>query len=402
MVTMRARVKEADNGSPDLLYQWLPETAMSLMATIPTGTATVSIPHQNGRYPISRSRPETGDGFVIVYTRKGNGRYEAVEVLYNTATRDIGEFCDIASRRLADDFGDIRALRHQYAFFSPSMEEWGLILRDGGFTVFDPAIMEFDLSQETIRKRNGHSSSGITARIPVHRGVRPGSPTNLPVFTQVELTADTPPGLTSSWINFVEFQRARILRSRPPDRMLPHLRQWLQTFTKESGLKSWNFCKGMFFGDHIEWWGDGNRRRTAHEGIDFTQGFLPDGSIHYIPEGTPVRSIESGDLVSIIDDFLNKTLLVRHSKIRDEAGSVFHTLLSHIQPEACAPSPVTQGQILGRVFKSTNVRAPAHLHLTAAWIPDSIQASDITMDMISAAFMPIVLINLNCLLGTET
>jgi hypothetical protein len=138
-----------------------------------------------------------------------------------------------------------------------------------------------------------------------------------------------------------------------------------------------------------------------HEGIDFTEGYLPNGSLQSIPEGTPVRSIVSGELVSVLDDFLNKTLLVRHPEIRDEADNVFHTLLSHVQPEISAPNPVTRGQLLGRIAKTKKVGAPAHLHLTGAWIPKSIAASDITMDMISTAFAPIALINFNSLLVAD-
>jgi len=139
-----------------------------------------------------------------------------------------------------------------------------------------------------------------------------------------------------------------------------------------------------------------------HEGIDFVRGCLPDGSIQNIPEGAPVRSIETGELVLILDDFLNKTLIVRHSHIRDKDGSVFHTLLSHIQPEISSPGAVRQGQQLGKVVKARDVGAPAHLHLTGAWIPEPIDASHITMDMISVSFNPIALINFNNLLGTDS
>jgi hypothetical protein len=172
----------------------------------------------------------------------------------------------------------------------------------------------------------------------------------------------------------------------------------MQRLTLESGFESWNFHRGMFFGDHAEWWGDGNRRRTLHEGIDFAEGYQPDLTRRSIPEGTPVRALADGEIVAILDDYLNKTVVVSHQKIRNGEGDSFFTFYSHIHPAGNTLRPVAQGQELGHVATSRNVGAPAHLHLTGAWIPESIHASAITMDMINAAFMPIVLINFNSLL----
>lgn len=155
----------------------------------------------------------------------------------------------------------------------------------------------------------------------------------------------------------------------------------------------------MFFDDHIEWWGDRNRRRTLHEGIDFAEGRLPGGSLESLAEGVPVRALTDGEVVAFLDDFLNKTVVVRHPGIRNENGDIFHTLLSHIHPEIESAGPVAQGQIVGRVAKSRQVGAPAHLHLTGAWIPESIPAEEISMDQINPAFAPIILVNFNSLIN---
>jgi murein DD-endopeptidase MepM/ murein hydrolase activator NlpD len=179
---------------------------------------------------------------------------------------------------------------------------------------------------------------------------------------------------------------------------VPDFRQWLECLARESGFQSWLFRPGMFFGEGIEWWGDGNPRRTEHEGIDFAEGRRPDGCIRSIPEGTPARAIADGEVAAFLDDFLGKTVVVRHASIVDPGGDVFYTLYSHIRPETQRLDPVAKGQILGRVHKAKSAGAPAHLHLTGAWIPPSIPPGEIRMTHIDPAFLPVVLTNFNELL----
>jgi hypothetical protein len=400
MTVLKVRTTPADGVSCEQLYQSMPEFSIPLMATIPAGTAAVSIPQQNGRYPIAKSLPDAGSGFVIAYSRRENGRYEASEILYHDRSFTIPEFMALA-RRWKDDHAEVLSYSDQYAYFSPSREEWGVILRDGGFALFNPSAMDFALTEDIIRKRKAPSNCGIIARLPVLTTTKAGLPPFLPAFAQVELALEESPGPAYAWTSYFVYQKMQALQSRPPEKIMAPLREWLRTLTAEAGFASWSFRKGMYFGDHIEWWNKGNRRRTTHEGIDFTQGCLADGSLGELPEGTPVRAIESGELVSILDDFLNRTLLVRHSAIQDASGNVFHTLLSHIQPEAAAPCRIEKGEILGKVAKSRNVSAPAHLHLSGAWIPPSIPPEAITIDMISVAFAPIILVNFNCILGAD-
>ena len=105
-----------------------------------------------------------------------------------------------------------------------------------------------------------------------------------------------------------------------------------------------------------------------------------------------------GEVVAILDDFIGKTVVVRHPGIMSPDGDVFHTLLSHIQPQVRLLDTVTRDRILGRVGKSTNAGAPAHLHLTGAWIPNTIHPNEIRMDHIHPAFSPIVLTDFQSLM----
>ncbi len=411
MVSLHVRTRGYENPStPDILYQGLPTIAMSLMATIPRGLFAVSIPHQRDSligYSITRLQPSDIDGFTIKYARHQNGRYEAVDVLFQGSTYGIAEFHDIACRWVEKHAGRFKIIQDRFAYFVPDRRMWGVILRDSGYTALDPSKTPVDIIS-ALQERDKSSIGGeLVARIQVWCGNKQTSETLLPVFARVELTLDSNPGPGSSWIPFVEYQNARLLRSRLPASIIADFRDWLKLITAESGFEYWIFRPGMLFGDHIEWWGDRNRRRTEHEGLDFVEGVRPGAALCGIPEGTPVRAMADGEVVSVLDDFLNKTLVVRHPDATNGSGDVFYTFSSHIQPEAeLTGCPVVKGQLLGRVAKSKDSSAPAHLHLTGVWIPQHMPPGEIRLDHIDPAFTPVVLVNFNefvqCAMGKPT
>ena len=394
MMALHVRTRELKN--PHFFYQALPLGAMSLMATIPRGDFAVSIPHRSdwGGYPIVKSRPPTIDGFALLYARQPNGRYEAVHALFEGRTFGIAQFHEIARGWVEMHDGCLKPIPGRYAYFAPTRKTWGVILRDEGYAALDPSRFSPDFApvgEKSPKSLNG----GIVARVAVQRGEKQGDETVAPVFAQVELTLGSPPGRRNSWISFVQYQSARIFRSHPPSSIVSDFKEWLKVFTQESGFESWVFRPGMFFGDRIEWWGHGNRRRSEHEGLDFAEGLPPGGPIRNIPEKTPVRALADGEIVAILADFLDKTVVVRHGALTRESGDVFYTLYSHIHPAAPLSGPVVKGQLLGKVGKSTTVRTPAHFHLAGAWFPTSIAPKEIRMDQIDQAFVPVVLANFN-------
>jgi murein DD-endopeptidase MepM/ murein hydrolase activator NlpD len=401
MAALRVRAAEPGNSPPILLYQGFTPEAMGFMATLPYGTSAVSIGEQSGAYPILKSPPPAPDGFVIVYARKPNHRYEAVEALYRGQSFGIAQFCEIARRHVESMEGRWSWVPGRYAYLAPTREQWGVILRDGGYIALAPPRISADLSAEVIESRKEPLSSGIIARFSLHTGTRSSNSAPLPFFARVEIAGEPNPNPESDWLPFVEYQRIRSIRSRPPDTIVPQFREWLSTLTEECGFASWVIRPGMFFNDHIEWWGQNSRRRTLHEGIDFAEGSRHDTSVDGIPEGSPVRAMADGEVIAVLNDFLNKTVVVRHPDVRSENGAFFHTLYSHIRPCITQAQKVRQGQILGNVGKSKNAGAPAHLHLTGAWIPESISAHEISMDQINPAFAPVVLINFNSLISSQ-
>jgi hypothetical protein len=403
MIALQVRTRRSGSPNPpELLYQSLPTTAMSLMATIPGGLFAVSIPHQSELgcgYPILKSPLPAEDNFVIVYSRQRNERYEAVDILFQGAKFKIAEFHRIACRWVEENAGSLHSVPGQHVYFVPDKERWGVIRRDSGYTTWDLSRLSSGITEEIQKQRESMSRSGILARIPVWRGDKQPSEAMLPVFTRVELTLDLHPSRESRWIRFLEYDEMLRRQSDPPSRIIPDFHEWLARLTKECGFERWVFRSGMLFSDHTEWWATRDRRRTAHEGIDFAEGLTAAGRIISIPEGTPVRAISDGEIVALLDDFLGKTVVVRHPTLIHETGDIFYTLYSHIQPASESLGMISKGTVLGRVGKATNTRTPAHLHLTGAWIPRSIRSSEIGMEHINPGFAPIILVNFNDLLN---
>jgi murein DD-endopeptidase MepM/ murein hydrolase activator NlpD len=352
---------------PEFLYQVMPEEAMTLFATLPRGDVHVSIPHS--RYQIEKAFPPVVDGFILIYSLQLNRSYEATTAIFQNRDFEIGQFCGFAEQWAEDHVGKISVAPGRYIYVSPKVEQWGVILGDKGYVAADPS-----------RLPQGQLAGGVSIRIPVLVGDRQPLGPGLAAFSRVELSINESP-----WLSFEEYQNRRILQSQLPQIIIQDLRNWSNRLAEESGIASWNFLPGMLFADHAEWWGNYDRRRTEHEGIDFAP----------IPQGTPVRAIADGEVAAILTDFLDRTVIVRHQSIRNDSAAIFYTLYSHIQPENDLSGRISKGQILGRIGESKSTNAPIHLHLTAAWIPESIRPDELTMTHINPAFAPIVLVNLN-------
>ena len=397
MISLNVRTPSSKNPElPEFLFQEVPDRAMTVMSTIPSGTPAVSLPGADGSncgYPILKIMPPSSDGFVVVYERKPNGRYEAVTVRYQAKMHEIAEFIRFARQHVEQKAGRLKAIPGRYAHFAPGLEEWGFILRDGGYVAWDPSNLPSTVSREMLESLQMRQSSGIIARIPVYSGEKQVHGEVLPVFAQVEVMLNPECGLQGDWVDFAEYAQIRADRSRLPESMIADFHEWLRLLTDECGFQYWIFRLGMLFGDRVEWWRGRCRRRTEHEGVDFAEGWRTGSGNGRIPEGAPVRSMAAGQVVAILDDFIGKTVVVRHPAVQRPDGGVFHTLLSHIQPRIRLLDNVAQGQIVGTVGTSTNTGAPAHLHLTGAWIPKSLPSGGIRMDHIHPAFTPVVLAN---------
>ena len=385
---------------PEFLYQILPQDALPLIATLPHRNCAVSIPYHSNSgcgYVITKSLPTGRKGFVLVYALKANRRYEAVKAVFQDKSYDIEEFHAYAIQWTRMHIGTMHRIPEKFFYFAPFREQWNVIRRDHGYMPVDPAYFSAHLSAEILEKRQRIRASGVIVRIPVLAGEEKG--TRLPpFFTKVKLTFDAHPGIQTRWISFEEYVRIKARESAPPDRIAENFPEWLNELKKESGFVSWVFRPGKLFGSRREWWGDRNRRFAEHEGIDFAEGRNSGGKLIPIPEGTPIRAIEDGEIAAVLDDFLGKTVLVRHPQTVNRQGSILYTQYSHILPVDVSASAVSKGQVLGRVGRTTQSKAPMHFHFAAAWVPQILPASELTLSHFHPAYTPITLINLNRLL----
>lgn len=397
MVSLGVRTR--GHNKPELpkdLFQSLPEEAMSLIATIPGGTFAVSIPADRASNlvcPILRAVSPSIDGFVIVYSRKPNGRYEATAVRYRGKAFSFDEFVPLARQWTEERAGRLEAIPGRYGYFAPGIEEWGVILRDNGYAARDPSCMPAAASLDLLPNRRLHDNGGIQARIPVFTGEKFSHEAILPAFARVEVAFGQDPKRQGGWISYVEYQRIRKDQARMPETIVPDFHEWLRRLAEESGFRCWIFRCGMLFGDHTEWWGDNCRRRTEHEGLDFAMGLLPGGEVGCVPEGTPVSSLAEGEVIAVLDDFIASTVVVRHPTLFLPNGKVFHTLISHIRPVSRNLDPVARGQVIGTIGRSTSGSAPSHLHLTGAWLPENLSSGEIRMAHIHPAFVPVTLVD---------
>jgi murein DD-endopeptidase MepM/ murein hydrolase activator NlpD len=142
----------------------------------------------------------------------------------------------------------------------------------------------------------------------------------------------------------------------------------------KQGFSAWFFYPGMGFGAQDAWWGAKSKRTRPHEGIDlcFYRGTAD--NIFHIDERTKIPAMYDGIVVKIIDDFIGKTIIMKH--LFPEIGEgTFLTLYGHTNPKKglAAGQIVNAGEIIATV--ATPCRSKGlipHLHLTLAWSPDPI------------------------------
>ncbi len=150
------------------------------------------------------------------------------------------------------------------------------------------------------------------------------------------------------------------------------------------GFKEWIFYPEMLFHDTDAWWADNSLRPTPHEGIDLC--FYRDNSerVRRINSGTKIPVMYTGDIVHIHDDFLGKSIYVKHCT-NNKRGSTLHTIYGHTIPQNdCVTGKRThEGDIIAEVAAiSENSKALPHIHITMAWISESLSCKKLNWDTI--------------------
>jgi murein DD-endopeptidase MepM/ murein hydrolase activator NlpD len=142
----------------------------------------------------------------------------------------------------------------------------------------------------------------------------------------------------------------------------------------KQGFSAWFFYNGMEFGAQDAWWGDRGKRVRPHEGIDlcFYRGVAD--NVFHIDERTKIPAMYDGIVVKIIDDFIGKTIVMKHSFPEIGEGT-FLTLYGHTNPGdgLGRGRSVKADEIIATLAAAGGPKAPLpHLHMTLAWSPEPI------------------------------
>jgi len=157
----------------------------------------------------------------------------------------------------------------------------------------------------------------------------------------------------------------------------------------------WAFYPGMLFQALDKWWGDQGLRSSPHEGIDLCLYRGTCGAMHCLDKTAEIPAIYAGQLKSIIDDYLGKTLFVAHD-IYDSTGNQCYTIYGHTAPRAgIVPGKrVAEGEIITAIAAAEDSRITIvpHLHISVAWVPESFPADKLAWESMNPRHH-IVLVN---------
>jgi hypothetical protein len=151
----------------------------------------------------------------------------------------------------------------------------------------------------------------------------------------------------------------------------------------KSGFKDWLFASGMLFGARAKWWGDGGERSIPHEGIDLKYYRTIEGKTTGIGPDTKIPVTFNGTVVAVIDDFLGKSVFVKHEQYHQPSAILF-TVYGHTSHNSgIHPGMILDEEdIIGTVSDTGGKRqaAPYHLHISAAWVPDTLTLQEINWE----------------------
>ena len=160
-------------------------------------------------------------------------------------------------------------------------------------------------------------------------------------------------------------------------------------FTKQNnfnkhGFKEWVFYPGMLYQDTEAWWSDDTVRPTPHEGIDLCFYKDNNGQIRRIANGTKIPIMYAGKIAHIHDDFMGKSIYVKHNTI-NKMGNILHTIYGHTIPLNHLGTNMTfrEGDIIAEMAISPkNKSIHPHIHITIAWLPESLSYEKINWETI--------------------
>lgn len=150
-------------------------------------------------------------------------------------------------------------------------------------------------------------------------------------------------------------------------------------------FREWLWTPGMGFQDDNLWWGEGKKRISPHEGVDYVRFHDRNGKSWNLAGGLAVPSIFPGKIVRLYRDFLAWSLYIRHPQFV-MPGRVLYTVYGHLQPgkKVCVGRRVAAGEVVGFLEKyRQNDIVPLHVHLTIAWISEVVAPEELSWQLLN-------------------
>ena len=143
----------------------------------------------------------------------------------------------------------------------------------------------------------------------------------------------------------------------------------------DSEFDEWLLTSGMLFEATNLWWGNQDKRKSQHEGIDL--GFYRNRNQKVIgfDESTKISAIFAGVVVGIFNDFVGKSVFMRHTII-DIENRELCSIFGHIKPGSAIFSGkiLKEGEIIGSIADVGKSIVKPHLHITMGWVEKEITA----------------------------
>jgi len=154
---------------------------------------------------------------------------------------------------------------------------------------------------------------------------------------------------------------------------------------EERGFIRWVFHPGMLFASSETWWQATGPRKNPHEGIDFC--FFRDNKkqIHSLGAALKVPVMFDGRVVKIDDDFLGKSVFVRHT-INDANEMQLCSFYGHTRPlpETVRGADVQAGSAIAAIADTghTKNKMLPHLHVSVGWIEKGYPCEQLSWEII--------------------
>jgi murein DD-endopeptidase MepM/ murein hydrolase activator NlpD len=155
---------------------------------------------------------------------------------------------------------------------------------------------------------------------------------------------------------------------------------------RENDFEEWLLCSEMLFEAPDSWWGIQGKRKKRHEGLDL--GFYRNQKkvIIGFDDSTRIPTIYGGVIVGTFNDFLGKSILIKHEISSADKGTLC-TVFGHLNLESkiYPGMRLEAGEIIATAASSGTSRVSSHLHISMGWAKKEITAEFLDWKIISSS-----------------